>query len=216
MPRTPALHVVAATVALGVAYLGAPTAPALAADAQPEDPSLLGDWHFDEGAGDAALDGSGHDNEGEIRGAEWVTGKFGTALHFGGRGADVTVPGIPGLDGSTEMTMEAWVYWEKGGRYPNIITGGTWCPGGFLIFVADEGCSFRMGKPGSAPLTVGVDWDETSASLGGFTPGQWYHLAATFRRPDIRTYVNGKLVGSATWDYAVGFSGAIRTYATPE
>ena len=34
------------------------------------------------------------------------------------------------------MTVEAWVLWEAGGRYPNIITGGGWSPGGFMIFVA--------------------------------------------------------------------------------
>lgn len=33
-------------------------------------------WSFDEGSGDAAEDGSGNGNDGNIFGAEWVDGKF--------------------------------------------------------------------------------------------------------------------------------------------
>jgi hypothetical protein len=39
---------------------------------------------------------------------------------------------------------------------------------------------------------------------------QWVHLAAVFQRPHITTYVNGKQVGSATWDYPVGHRGEIQ------
>ncbi len=66
----------------------------MAAEAEQADKTLLGDWRFDEGGGDVAGDSSGHGNDGEIRGADWVKGKFGTALHFGGRDAYVTIPGI--------------------------------------------------------------------------------------------------------------------------
>ena len=89
--------------------------PALAADA-PADPALLGDWRFDEAGGDAALDGSPNMLEGEIRGARWARGRFGGALYFGGENAYVTLPGLDALDGSEELTVEAWVYWERGGR----------------------------------------------------------------------------------------------------
>lgn len=179
------------------------------AQAQPADKALLGDWRFDEGGGDIAVDRSGHDNDGEIRGAEWVQGKFGTALHFGGENAYVSIPGPAGLDGAEALTVEAWVYWEKGGRYPNILTGGTWCPGGFLIFVSDNNCAFRMGKPGKAPMAA-ADWNETWSQFGQFTPGQWYHLTATFARPTLQTYLNGKLVTTAKWDHPVGFSGDLQ------
>ena len=180
------------------------------AEAQPSDSAaLLGDWRFDEGRGDVVADRSGHGNDGEIRGAEWVRGNFGTALYFGGHDAFVSIPGPAGLDGAEALTVEAWVYWERGGRYPNIITAGSWDPGGFLIFVSDNTCAFRMGKPGKAPLS-GNDWSETWAGLGQFTPGQWYHLAATFARPAVCTYVNGKPVGSAQWDYPVGFTGDLQ------
>ena len=169
---------------------------------------LLGHWGFDQRQGDVAVDSSGEGNDGEIWDAEWVEGEFGTALWFGGQGAYVSMPEIAGLDGSEEMTVEAWVYWEGSGRYPNIISGGTWSPGGFLVFVADNQCTFRMGRPGFSASANKEQWREVSAGLlTPFTEGQWYHLAATFKRSRITTYVNGKEVGSANWDHAVGHKG---------
>lgn len=188
------------------------------ADAAGADSSLLGDWHFDETRGDVASDASGHGNDGEILGASWVKGKFGTALHFGGRDAYVTVPEIASLDGSSELTIEAWVYWEAGGKYPNIVTGGTWSPGGFLLFVADDACSFRLGKPGEGPNRQVVQWTETGASLVQFTPGRWYHLAATFKRPQVQTYLDGKPVATAVWDFPLGYAGDLQfgTWGNPQ
>ena len=218
MHRPPVWRVMAIVAAFASPSLLEIKAPVTAAEAERVDQTLLGDWRFDEGGGDVAGDRSGQGNDGEIRGADWVQGKFGTALHFGGHNAYVSIPGIASLDASNELTVEAWVYWEKGGRYPNIITGGTWCPGGFLFFVADNGCSFRLGKPGKVPLQVGKDWAETSASFLQFTPGQWYHLAATFKRPQVQTYVNGKAVATAAWDYPLGFSGDLQigTWGNPQ
>ncbi|NLS93946.1 MAG: hypothetical protein GXX96_17440 [Planctomycetaceae bacterium] len=178
-------------------------APALAA----EQPGLLGHWKFDDAQGDLALDSSGNGNDAEVWDADWVQGPFGTALAFDGTGAHVRVPQIAGLDGSDEMTVEAWVYWEGTGRYPNIVSGGTWSPGGFLLFVQDGNCSFRMGRPGHSAAQKG-EWREVSAPLlTPFEQGKWYHLAATFQRPEIKTYVDGRQVGSAKWDYPVGYQG---------
>ena len=169
---------------------------------------LLGHWKFDQRQGDVAVDSSGNGNDGEIWDAEWVEGEFGTALGFGGQGAYVSIPRIGGLDGSDEMTVEAWVYWEGEARYPNIITGGTWSPGGFLVFVADNQCTFRMGRPGFSASGNRDQWREISAPLvTPFSQEEWYHLAATFKRPGIKTYVNGRQVGSANWDYPVGHQG---------
>ena len=202
--RTLALAGIIATFALSA------TGPrAFAQVAKPADPSLVGEWRLDDGQGDVVADSSGREHEGQILGAEWVQGKFGKALHFGGHDAYVTIPGIEGIDGGNELTVEAWVYWEKGGRYPNIVTGGRWSPGGFLFFVMDDAVSFRMGKP-SKTVIPNAEWDETSAPIGQFKPGQWYHIAATFKRPGIQTYVNGQPVGNGYWDYPVGFVGDLK------
>ena len=181
---------------------------ALVAGAQVQEPGLLGHWTFDDGAGDVASDRSGQGNHGEIYGGDWVKGAFGTALRLNGGGAHVVVPELSSLDGSDSLTVEAWVYWEDTGRYPNILTFGRWCPGGVLMFVSDGTCSFRMGRPGDRRMAPGRGWQEVSASLlSSLELRRWYHLAATFERPQIRTYVDGKPVGQATWDYSVGHKG---------
>jgi len=172
---------------------------------------LLGHWKFDDAQGDVAEDSSGNHNDADVWGAQWVRGAFGTALHFGGTDSWVFVPQVADLDGANEMTVEAWVLWESGGRYPNVLTGGTWSPGGFLVFVQDEACSFRLGRPGVSAGSASGGWQEISAPLlNKFQVGKWYHLAATFKRPDLTTYVNGQKVGSAKWDYPVGYSGDLQ------
>ncbi|MFV1967491.1 MAG: LamG-like jellyroll fold domain-containing protein, partial [Pirellulaceae bacterium] len=178
---------------------------AIASRALADETGLLGHWKFDAGQGDVAVDRSGHELDGDIWDADWVRGKFGTALRFDGQGAFVAMPEIPNLDGASAMTVEAWVYWEGTGKYPNIVTGGTWSPGGFMLFVNDQQCSFRMGRPGVSASETRSQWRETSAPLlTTFKSETWYHLAATFQRPTIKTYVNGQWVGSASWDYPVG------------
>lgn len=192
-------------ISLGLAGLAAPSVACAAA------PDLLGSWRFDEGHGDVAEDASGNGYTAELFGADWARGDFGTALHLRGGDSCAVIPQLDGLDGSNELSVEAWVMWEAGGQYPNILTGGQWSPGGWLIFVADKTCSFRMGRPGAAADGQTPPWSETSATLvPAIEFGRWYHLSATFKRPQIITYVDGRKVGAATWDYPVGYKGDVR------
>ncbi len=172
---------------------------------------LLGWWRFDEGSGVYSEDGAGITGEAELQNVVWVRGDFGTALKFTGSNSYVTLPPIPQLDGSDAMTVSAWVYWEDTGQYPNILTGGTWSPGGFLIFVNRQVCSFRMGRPGHRHGVAEEAWTEVSAPLLSDIPlRRWVHVAAVFERPEIRTYVNGRQVGRADWDYPVGQTGDLQ------
>jgi len=175
------------------------------------DSGLLGWWRFDEGVGAYSANAADPADEAELHGVSWVKGEFGTALRFAGSDSYVTLSALPKLDGADAMSVAAWVYWEGTGQYPNILTGGTWSPGGFLIFVSNRSCSFRMGRPGQRHGVAGEAWTEVSAPLLADLPmKQWVHLAAVFQRPQITTYVNGKQVGSAAWDYPVGHRGDIQ------
>lgn len=176
----------------------------------PQEKGLLAYLKFDEGKGEVASDSSGNANHGEIRDAEWMQGEFGSALRFNGAGAHVTIPCIKELGGSEEMTVEVWVFWEGMGQYPNILTAEPWNPGGFMVFVNNDRCSFRLGRPGDVKWKAKQGWREVGANLvSPFSLGRWYHLAATFKRPAVTTYVNGKPVGAASWNFPVGCSGRI-------
>ncbi|MBT3378169.1 MAG: hypothetical protein HN742_27100 [Lentisphaerae bacterium] len=168
---------------------------------------LVGWWPFDEGQGIFAADASPSMLEGTISNGNWVKGDFGTALKLGGQNSFVSFPALAGLDGSAEMSISTWVYWEGTGRYPNILQAG-WNPGGFMIFVVDNTCSFRMGRPGHRAGVAGEQWREISAPLVSPLPmKQWVHLAVSFTRPVITTYVNGTQVARVNWDEPVGTSG---------
>lgn len=175
------------------------------------DSGLLGHWGFEEGEGVFSASTVDPMDDAELHNVRWVKGEFGTAVRLTGSDSYVTLPALPELDGSDEMSVAVWVYWEGTGQYPNILTGGTWSPGGFLIFVNNQTCSFRMGRPGHRHGAAGEQWAETSAPFFSELPmKQWIHLAAVFERPQITTYVNGKKVGSARWDYPVGQDGDIQ------
>ncbi len=194
-----------------VALAGMLTVASTAAAGDAPDPGLLGSWSFDEGAGVYATNAVDPAGEAELHNVSWVQGPFGTALRMTGSDSYATLPPMPKLDGSDEMSLAVWVYWEGTSQYPNILSGGTWSPGGFLIFVSNRTCSFRMGRPGQRHGVAGEAWTEASAPLLSELPmKKWVHLAAVFKRPQITTYVNGKKVGSARWDYPVGQSGDIQ------
>ena len=181
-----------------------------AATGQKPQDGLVGLWSFDEGQGMVALDASPSMAEGWISNGTWVKGDFGTALKLGGKGSFVSFPTPPGLDGSAEMAISVWVYWEETGRYPNVVHAG-WNPGGFMIFVADRTCSFRMGRPGHRANTAGEEWREITAPLLSPIPlKRWVHLAVSFKRPVITTYVNGNEVARLDWDEPIGTSGGLQ------
>jgi len=174
---------------------------ATAASGEAPDSGLLGHWNFDEGQGVYSANAAAPAGDAELHHASWAKGEFGTARRLAGSDSYAILPAMPKRAGSDEMSLAVWVYWEATGQYPNILTGGTWSPGGFLIFVRDRTCSFRMGRPGHRHGAAGEAWTEASAPFLAELPlKQWVHLAAVFKRPQITTYVNGKQVGSARWD----------------
>jgi hypothetical protein len=182
----------------------------VAAQEAEQDPALLGYWPFDEGSGIFSADKGPLGRDAMLHGAAWVSGGFGKALHFNGNDSFASLPAMPELNGSDELSISLWVFWEGSGRYPNILSAG-WNPGGFMIFVVDDYCSFRMGRPGHRANVPGETWREIEAPiLRGLPKDRWVHIGVSFSRPDIRTYVNGKPAGSAKWDYPVATTGDLQ------
>src|SRR2546428_5068670 len=72
---------------------------------------LVAAYGFSEGAGPTVADASGNNNTGTLGGGvTWTTaGRYGSALVFNGAGF-VTIPAAAGLNLTTGMTLEAWVY----------------------------------------------------------------------------------------------------------
>ncbi|MHC4703008.1 MAG: hypothetical protein ACYTFQ_20780, partial [Planctomycetota bacterium] len=73
------------------------------------DPSLVGWWTFDDGAGTTPLDSSDYGRHGEFVGSpQWSTGQIGGALQTSA-GNYVVIPGYTGILGPSPRTTTAWI-----------------------------------------------------------------------------------------------------------
>src|SRR5713101_351234 len=172
-------------------------------------------WHFNEGSGSILHDASPYHNDGEIHNAEWVEGKFGSALHFDGFTTYVILPNAPSLKPETEFTIEAWISLDSLvfpylappnfsaativsnlGRYPD--------GGGYQMDVYSKvGLVFTY-KVTSEAI------NHNSHPIPILSTHQFYHVAAIYQRVPridnpldsvtvIRTYLNGVLGDSSAF-----------------
>ena len=95
-------------------------------------------WLFDEGEGLDAKDSTRHENHGELKSrAEWVGGKFGTALEFDGKKDYVNVPDSPSLNITEAITIVMWAKRNNTGNDDNeraVIKGSLQETGGVRAF----------------------------------------------------------------------------------
>jgi Concanavalin A-like lectin/glucanases superfamily len=146
---------------------------------------LVAAYSFDEGGGSGAFDSSGRASSGSVRSAARRTtaGKYGSALTFDGRFANVTVGDAPGLDLTGAMTLEAWVKpSELGGWRDVIFKEGYGVPFAYGLYASD-----RVG-PG-ARLRVG-DEEQSLTGPSALPVGVWTHIAATYDGFSMRVWVN--------------------------
>jgi hypothetical protein len=179
---------------LGVLWFGASSAHAA--------PAVLADWPFDEGAGQAALDASGHGNHGRLGASTgidsadpaWSAGHDGgSALAFGG--ADyVSVPGTPALE-PTHVAVDAWVRRAGSpGAFRYVLSKGSlgcdrsafglysgWS-GGVAFYVSSSTAYFI-----SPEVSAATVWD-----------GNWHHVIGSYDGEHVRLWIDGASVGSGT------------------
>ena len=161
---------------------------------------LAAHWKFDDGADESVTDAGPDHLDGVQVNAEWVKSSFGNALKLNPQDAYAKLPTPQCLKGASEATISIWVLWESTGQYPNILFAG-WNPGGLMFFVSNNYCSFRLGRPNHRANVPGEQWRETAcAFLSSIPMKKWVHLTAVFKRPAIKTYVDGKLVNTTTWN----------------
>lgn len=78
------------------------------------DPNLVGWWRFDETAGNTAVDSSGHQRDGTLKGdlsfeKSSAPGKSGKAIRFDTKGAAIEVKDYRGIAGTRPRTVAAWI-----------------------------------------------------------------------------------------------------------
>ncbi len=142
---------------------------------------------FDEGKGKVAKDQSKLKNDGEIRNAKWVNGKYGGGLEFNGTDAEVRVPDNKSLD-LTELTLEVWYNPGKDGVGP-----------GWKVIINKAFNEWYMYLQDSQPMFF-INADGNNAKSPEKIPAnKWTHLAGTYDGKEIKMYANGEL--KATFKY---------------
>jgi hypothetical protein len=169
--------------------------------AQAGDPTLVGWWKFDEGAGTTVRDSSGYGHEGVLAGdPQWAAGKIGSdALSFDGSDGLVEVPESPALDAGSTLTITAWVNLNNLTTYYFVACKA---PSGTAASNYPGNYEFRI-VSGTGMLQLlhqtsqGQEFS-TYASTTPVTAGQWRHVAVTFQAgARVEFYIDGTSAGGA-------------------
>ncbi|MCX5644973.1 MAG: discoidin domain-containing protein [Phycisphaerae bacterium] len=170
----------------------APVGSALAA----ADPTLVGWWWFNEGAGTVAADSSSYKNNGTLtNGATWALGKFGKAVQLDGVDDYVTVPHNPILCVTTGVTVMAWVNtprWEMPGQgYQGVISKGNTLRS-YSLYTTSAGVLHFSTTSTATNAYVGTT---SSATV---PQNQWVHVCAMVSGGNQFYYINGVAAGTNT------------------
>jgi len=150
--------------------------------AQPAGP--IAAYAFDEGTSTVAGDTSGNLHAGTVTGATWTSqGRFGNALAFDGINDSIAIGDAAGLDLTTRMTLEAWVYPTALGDWRTVILKERASGLAYALYASDN-----ASRSNSYVNAGGTDVDATASTAVPLN--SWSHLAATY---------DGTMTRAACW-----------------
>lgn len=174
-----------------------------------ESPSIgpVGRWKFDEGYGSTAKSSASQPSDASLTNTTWMPEEScpsGKCLAFNGSSSRVVTTDGGAFDMTQKFTLSAWInphalppstYNATSGNF-NIFARQVWGDKqGYRLFIIGGGSSriaFDVGN-GTTLQSYYI-----SPALTDATIHQWYYVVATFDSGQIRMYLNGKLMTSAT------------------
>jgi hypothetical protein len=145
---------------------------------------LIAAYSFDDGK---AKDLTGNGNDGEVKDAIVVEGKFSKALEFDGTTSQVEIKSNDMLNFKDGVTVEAWVKPTNYNSLSAVVQkwGDDTSRRQYLLcFVGDKATMYISGS--------GLTWPSAPGKTS-VKPGEWTHIAGTYDKKSIKTYVNGVL-----------------------
>ncbi len=158
-------------------------------------PGLISHWKFDEGAGTIAGDSVGTISGTILGGAQWTTGKSGSAILFDGINDNVSMGSPTLLDDRRPYTITAWINPDIG-YSGNILSKRKNGQAGFWhININSISNNIAWLKDTSQTPT---QWVQTGANV--LSANNWQQIAlswdGTLNAQGVKVYVNGTEVGS--------------------
>ncbi|MBS2019789.1 MAG: LamG domain-containing protein [Deltaproteobacteria bacterium] len=155
-------------------------------DADAGDPTLVGDWPFDEGSGGAILDRSGRGHDGVAIGASWVddhANRPASALRLTGNGGLVGVTAHADFDrpANAALTLVAWM------RMDDVPNHDLF----FSVSYGDQDSSFGIEVITPTELTY---WDGTQHAATATIPAigtGWHHYGVVVEGGSVKIFFDG-------------------------
>ena len=166
-------------------------------------------WHFDEGSGQRSTDLSGNGNNGTLGGGSneepsdpaWVESKFYNALRFDGEDDYIWVDKDVSIVPDNSITVEAWFKLDNFKKKTMAVLG-TRANGDYAIQVMNDGTLKAL----LSTINLGPDEYNELLSRSLVQPGEWYHVALVFDRPDMILYLNGREEARLSVDFPMRHS----------
>jgi len=164
-------------------------------NAQIDPASIIGAWSFDEGGGTTAVDSSGNGYDGTIvGGAEYVDGKFGTAIQLDGTDDWIEVPDLGTFE---QVTIAEWAKCTgRVGAWRAIFTVNGWSQG-----VVHHQLYSNNVIGFSIHSNVGGNDSKSTFTFDDSQLDVWHHVATVYNAPEgwLRFYIDGELDVENSW-----------------
>ncbi len=126
-----------------------------------------------------------------------ASGMVGNAFSLNGTNQFVEIPNNAGLNPSTAITVDAWIFVTANTFFPGIVSKGN--VGNFAesydLFLFTGGTT--NGQPAFLVNTNGTSTGRAIAVASSTVPlNTWTHVAGTYDGVNVRVYVNGVLAGT--------------------
>ena len=151
-------------------------------------------WLFDEGRGKSVKDSSGNGHHGDFRGKpEFIEGKFGTALDFGGpEEGDWIQMDAPVVVDTVDFTIGLWMKPAKPQNcWGNVISSRDHDGGDAGIAIAESGCLDNWYR-----IIIGgvINWDGVGNPRNTVRPHalEWNHVVFVRQGREGIWYLNGE------------------------
>ena len=172
--------------------------------AAPLDPqTVVFAYLFDEGRGNVATDISGNGRDGDISGAKYVEGVFGTCLDYDGKDDNLVVTGYTGISGTEPRTT---VFWFKAGD----VREHSWVKWGLNATGTKYYVRAHL-RGGDCNLRVEVSGGQNYGA-DNVCDEEWHHMAVVFPEgseavKDHDLYVDGELQSKEGTDQVMDTDG---------